>query len=96
MSTERKRSTDTGKKVENKENVQTLHFLHTTPHKLRGFIPNMEYSRKKERKMREQKLMITVNLCEKLTDFFPLKIHDGILLSLICMGMCVFFLFQLG
>ena len=80
-----------GKKVENKENVQTLHFLHTTLHKLRGFIPNMEYSKKKERKMREQMLMITVNLCEKLADFFPLKIHDGILLSLICMGVCVFF-----
>lgn len=41
--------------------------------------------------MREQMLMITVNLCEKLADFFPLKIHDGILLSLICMGVCVFF-----
>lgn len=80
-----------GKKVENKENVQTLHFLHTTLHKLRGFIPNMDYSKKKERKMREQMLMITVNLCEKLADFFPLKIHDGILLSLICMGVCVFF-----
>lgn len=57
-----------------------LHF-YIQLHKLRGFIPfNMEYSKKKERKMREQMLMITVNLCEKLADFFPLKIHDGILL----------------
>lgn len=57
MSTKRRKSIEKEKKVEHKENVQTLHFLHTTLNKHRGFIPNMG-CRKKERKMREQKLMI--------------------------------------
>lgn len=64
-------------------------FLHTTLYKPRGFIPNKDWGGKKEMKMREPKLMTTVNLCQKLTGFFPLKIHVGILLSL-CVCVCVF------
>lgn len=53
----------------------------------------MGYRRKKEKKRRPN-LMRTVNLCEKLAGFFPLKIHVGILLNvLVCVclrTLCVF------
>lgn len=90
-----RRSIEKEKKSKTQRKITNFSFLthnSTSPEVL--FL--IRSGRKRKKKMKEQKSMITVNLCEKLTDFFLLKIHVGIFLSLICMCMCLFFLFQLG